>query len=43
MDTMTDPFEPYVVVAYFTNDNGLNAGPRSVFYAMSPPGGIYKI
>ena len=39
-DTAADPFEAYIVVAYFTNTNGARAGPRSIFYVMSPPGGI---
>lgn len=39
-DTMADPFEAYIVVAHFTNTNGTRAGPRSIFYVMSPPGGI---
>ena len=39
-DTAADPFEAYIVVAYFTNTNGTRAGPRSAFYVMSPPGGI---
>ena len=39
-DTMADPFEEYVVVAYFTNTNGTRAGPRNLYFVMSPPGGI---
>ena len=39
-DTMADPYEEYAVVVYFTNTNGTRAGPRNLYFVMSPPGGI---
>ena len=37
---MADPYEEYAVVVYFTNTNGTRAGPRNLYFVMSPPGGI---